>query len=211
MSAGEADGSGDAVAVFAQAFERRIGLHREIHLRAADEIVQIARRHFVALHGIDERGQNFRGSAQSCGRRSHGRVAVEVLLVAGDGIVESGAPFREAALFCGEIGAFVGDVVDEAHEGVESGEGIALRLGQEEKRVVEIAVGGARNAVAFGVGVVDRYARFGRACLGRNGTGSRADFSDFGRKLGHRCASSERPRRRACFALLMAGRWWSVS
>ena len=59
VGAGQADRSGDAIAVFAEAIEGRVGAKSQIHLGAADEIVEVARGHFVALHGVDESGQNF--------------------------------------------------------------------------------------------------------------------------------------------------------
>ncbi len=171
MCASESNGAGDAIAVFAQPVERRIGLHSEVHLGAADEVVKIARGHFVALHGVHERGQYFRGSAESCGGRGHRGVAVETLFMPGDGVIEGGTPIREATLFCGKIGAFVCDVVHEAHEGVQRSQGIAFRTGEQEKRVIEIAVGRTSDTVAFGVGVVDDYPRFGSAlfCPQRDG------------------------------------------
>ena len=52
---------------------------------------------------------------------------------AGDGGVESGAPVGEAALLGGEIVAFVGDVVDQAHESVERGESVALGRREADK------------------------------------------------------------------------------
>ena len=130
MRAGEADGAGDAIAIFAQAIEGRIGVDGEIHFRAGDQIVEIARGHVVAAHGVDERGEDFGGAIAGLPRRKRG-AAIELAVSAGDGFVESGAPFGQAALLGGEIIAFVGDVVDQAHESVERGEAVALGFRQQ--------------------------------------------------------------------------------
>ncbi len=56
-------------------------------------------------------------------------------------------------MFGGEVLAFVGNVVDQAHEGVKGGQGVALGLRQKEKSVIEIAIRGAGDAMAVFVRV----------------------------------------------------------
>ncbi|PYT60759.1 MAG: hypothetical protein DMG35_10480 [Acidobacteria bacterium] len=163
VGAGQTDRSGDAIAILAQTFEGRVRANRQIHFRATNEIVQITRGDFVALHGIDEAGQDFRSSTQRRGRRGHGGIPVKNLFLTGDGLIESGAPFGESALLGGKVLAFIGDVVDEAHECVEGGESIALRFGKEKKCVVEIAARGARDAMAMVVGINNRGGKLGRS------------------------------------------------
>src|SRR5712664_161093 len=87
----------------------------------------------------------------------------------GDGLIESRAPFRESTLLFREIRAFVRNVVHEAHERIESSQSIALGLWQEEKSVIEIAVGAAGDAMAFFVGLRDRRGGMGRSIPTRSG------------------------------------------
>src|SRR5690349_2247891 len=61
VCAGEANSSGNAMAIFAKAVKRRIGLDREIHLGAGDEVVEIAGGHVVALNCVHKRGESFGG------------------------------------------------------------------------------------------------------------------------------------------------------
>ena len=147
VRAGEADGAGDAVAIFAEAVEGGVIANGEIHLGAGDEVVEIARGHVVAAHGVHESGENFGGALGSCGGRQRR---------AGDGGVERGAPAGEAFLFDGDVFAFVGDVVDEAHEGVEGDDAVAAGFREEEEGVIEIAVGGFGDLQAGLVGRGDR-------------------------------------------------------
>src|SRR5258708_3110218 len=59
MRARETNSSSDTIAILAEAVEGRIGLDGEVHFRAGDQVVQIARGHVEATHGIDEGGENF--------------------------------------------------------------------------------------------------------------------------------------------------------
>jgi len=59
VGAGEAHGSRYAVTIFFQAVEGGIRFYCEIHFGAGDQIVQVARGHVEAAHGIDERGKDF--------------------------------------------------------------------------------------------------------------------------------------------------------
>src|SRR6266436_769247 len=120
----EADCAGYAIAIFAQTVEGRIPLDCQIHFGAADEVVKVARGHFVTLHGVDEGGEDFGSAAQRRRRRGHGRVAVENMILPGDVLIQSGAPFGEAALLRAEVHTFVHNVVHETHESVESGQGV---------------------------------------------------------------------------------------
>src|SRR5580700_316404 len=109
--------------------------------------MKVARRHAVALHGVDEGGEN--GDT----------VRFAVLRRIGalrEGVVESGAPSGKSALLIGDLVAFIGYVIDQAHEGVESGERVALWFRQEEKRVIKIAVSGFDDALALLVGIRQR-------------------------------------------------------
>src|SRR5258708_3635868 len=81
---------------------------------------------------------------------------------AGDSCIESSAPFRQATLFCGEVVAFVGYVINKTHESVERGEAVALGLGQQVEGVIKIAARGTRDLVASGVGGLD--VEFGLGC-----------------------------------------------
>jgi len=67
-------------------------------------------------------------------------IEIQQLVGATDRFVKCGAPSGEAALLGGKVVAIVGDIVDQAHEGVEGGDAVALCLGQKEKGVVEIAL-----------------------------------------------------------------------
>ena len=149
VRAGESNRAGYTIAIFAEAVEGRVRLHRQIHLCAADQVVKIARGHFVTVHGVHEHGQDFGSAAQGRHRRGHRSVAIEKSFLPGDSLIESGAPPRKTALLCREVRAFVRNVVHKAHEGVESSQAIALRPWQEEEGVIEVAVGGAGDAVAF--------------------------------------------------------------
>ncbi len=80
-----------------------------------------------------------------------------------DGLIESGAPFRESALLLRQVRIFVRNVVHPAHKSIERGQGVTLRLRQEKKGVVEIAVGGSRDTVAFVVRFRSNRARPGRS------------------------------------------------
>src|SRR5581483_11780537 len=66
-----------------------------------------------------------------------------------NGFVESRAPTSQAALLGGEAAGFIGDVVNETHEGVQGNDAVALVPGEQEKCVIEIAVGGTGDAVAL--------------------------------------------------------------
>jgi hypothetical protein len=132
------------IAIFAEAIEGLVVADGEIHFGAGDEVVEIARGHVVAAHGVDERGKNFGGA---CGR------GIRVDRRAGNGGVEGSAPFGQAALFDREVFAFVGDIVNEAHERVEGDDAVTAGFREEEEGVVEIAVGGFGDAEAGVVGV----------------------------------------------------------
>ena len=117
----------------------------------------------------------------------------------GEGAIESGAPPGQTALFVGDVVAFVGYIVDQAHEGVEGGEAVALGLGQEEKGVIKIAVRGFDDALAFFVRV-----------------GHELTAAEFCRSSGLRFVATARvtkarPSKRTCLALLMEGRRCRVS
>src|SRR5262249_3146035 len=99
-----------------------------------------------------EGGKNFGRAGRIFGAFIEGGRAVSEGDVAGDGVVEGRTPVCEAALLGGEVGAFVGNVVNEAIEGVKSGERVALLFREEIEGVVEIAVRGAGDAVAGFVG-----------------------------------------------------------
>ncbi len=45
-------------------------------------------------------------------------------------------------MFYGDVFAFVGDVIDEAHKSIEGDDPVAARFREEEEGVIEIAVGG---------------------------------------------------------------------
>src|SRR5260370_9164297 len=62
--------------------------------------------------------------------------------------MEGSPPFCEATLFGGEIIVLVGDVVNQPHEGIESGKAVAALFRQEKKRVVEITARRTRYTVA---------------------------------------------------------------
>ncbi len=59
-------------------------------------------------------------------------------------------------MFYGDVFAFVGDVVDEAHEGVEGDDAVAAGFREEEECVIEIAVRGFGDLEAGLVGSGDR-------------------------------------------------------
>ena len=70
MGTGETNRAGDAITIFAKAIEGRIGTDGEIHFRAGDQIVKIARGHVIATHGVDQRGQDFPCSYRRFTRKS---------------------------------------------------------------------------------------------------------------------------------------------
>jgi len=80
VRAGEADGAGYAVAVFAETIECRVIADGEVHFSARDEIVKIARGHFVAAHGVDERGQDFGGARRPGFLKWRDSISVEALI-----------------------------------------------------------------------------------------------------------------------------------
>ncbi len=128
--------------------------------------MQVARRHAVTLHGVHQRRKNGRRRQARCDSERLPESARDAL---SDGAVESGAPSGQAALFVGDVVAFVGNVIDEAHEGIESGECVALGFGQEEKRVIKIAVRGFDDALAFFVGIRERKLTAMEFCRVRSG------------------------------------------
>ncbi len=111
--------------------------------------MKIARGHFVTPHSVHERGQDVSRTTQGRRWRDCGGGAVKKLFLPGDRFIESRAPFRQATLLGGEVRAFVGNVIDKTHEGVQSSKPVALRLRQEKKGVVKIAMGSAGDTVAF--------------------------------------------------------------
>src|SRR5260370_14543394 len=63
------------------------------------------------------------------------------MILPGDVLIQSGAPFGEAALLRAEVHTFVHNVVHETHASVESGQGVPLRLPKKEGSAVEITLG----------------------------------------------------------------------
>ena len=170
MRAGEAHGPGNAVTIFAQSVEGRIGLDCQIHFSPGNEVVQVARRHIEAVHGVDERGQHFRGAGKDLSRQGRTTICASG---AGDGFVEGSTPFSEAALLRGDVVAFIRNIVDGTHEGVESSEAVALGLWEEIEGVIKIAAGCTGDLVASFVGLGDgRGGIEGRQC-GRRAAGRR--------------------------------------
>src|SRR5439155_2462258 len=98
-------------------------------------------------------GKDFGFTIQGFGRQGHGGVAIKNLRVPGNGLIERGAPLRQTALLCEKALIFIRDIVNEPHESIESGQGVALGLRQKKESVVEIAVRGTRDAMAFFVGL----------------------------------------------------------
>src|SRR5207253_5447022 len=98
-------------------------------------------------------------------RRGHGGISIKNLLLAGDGLIEGGAPASEPALFGGEVLLFIRNIVDEAHEAVKGRQRVALGFRQQEKGVIEIAVRGAGDAVAVLVGCGNRGHRRWRSIM----------------------------------------------
>src|SRR5579863_6415443 len=81
---GEVDGAGHAVAIFAEAIESRVVADGKVHLGAGDQVVQVARGHFVAAHGIDERGKDFGGARRPRFLKWRDSISVEALIQARD-------------------------------------------------------------------------------------------------------------------------------
>ena len=79
MQASEADGSGNAIAIFRQAIERRVSSDRQIHFRAENQIVKVARGDFEARDGVRQRRKNCVAAG-----------------AARDGFIEQRAPASEA-------------------------------------------------------------------------------------------------------------------
>jgi len=131
MRAGEADRAGHSITVFAQPVESGIGPDGEVHFGAGDQVVQVARGHAEAAHGVGQRRQDFGGPPR---RRfeAQGRAAVEKRAITADGFIECGAPFGQAALLRGNVQALVGDIVNQAHESVQSGQAVAFGFGQQK-------------------------------------------------------------------------------
>ena len=103
MRAGKADGARNPVAIFAEAVEGRIGLDGEVHFRPADQVVEVAGRHFVALHGVDQGGKDGRCAGWDGRFIGNG---------AGSSGIEGRTPLGQAALFGSDVVPFVSDVVD---------------------------------------------------------------------------------------------------
>src|SRR5262249_52629973 len=148
VSAGKADGTSDAIAVFAQAVEGGIGFDREIHFRTGDEIVKIARRHFVEAGRVDEGGKSFFRKLWVGIGEGESRVGVKDLVEAGNEFIERGAPLGEATLLGGNVLAFVRDIIYEAIEGVEGDNAITFLFGKKKERWIKTAMGGACDLVA---------------------------------------------------------------
>ena len=115
MQARQAHGSGHAVAVFAQPVERRVIADGQIHFRAGNQIVKIARGNVETLDRVRKRGKD--------------RMARNI---AGYGRIQRGAPARQAALLVRRAAHRVRNVVDQAHERVERAQRVALGLRQHE-------------------------------------------------------------------------------
>src|SRR5207302_5748802 len=173
VRAGQTYCSGHAITVFAETVEGRITANGEVPFGAADESVEIARGHVVTPHRVNQCGQDMPSARQSGGGRSHGGISVEDLLLSRDGLVESCAPAGETTLLGGQVLAFVGNIIDETHEGIKSSEGIALGLRQEEKCVIEVAIRGARDVMTLVVGFGNRcrqvWRSMRRSCYRRHG------------------------------------------
>ena len=148
VRAGEADSAGDAVAIFAETVEGGIGADSEVHFGAGDEVVEVACRHMETLHGVHEGGEDFALAGEIAGGERAGSIAIEDLRLAGHGFVESGAPSCEAALLLWDVADFIGNVINQAHEGVEGNDTVAARFRKEEESGIEAAVGGASDLVA---------------------------------------------------------------
>jgi hypothetical protein len=132
--------------------------------------VQIAGWHVEAAHGVDQRREDFSFAKKRFTGQGLCSRAIKELRVACDRFIKCRAPFGEAALFGVQTFAFVSDVVDKTHEGIERGETIALGLRQEIEGVIKIAASSAGDLMAVLVGLSN-----GRCCAGvvRRGPGSR--------------------------------------
>ena len=108
---------------------------RQIHFRAENQIVEIARGNLKARNRIRQRGQN----GMSAG-------------VPGGRFIQHRAPARQAAALRFQIAGFVGNVVHQPHERIERAKRVPLWLAQAEKCQIKAAVRLARDAIALGVG-----------------------------------------------------------
>ena len=163
MRARQSDSTGHAIAILAQPLERRVGPHGQIHLRSTDQIMQMARGHFVPHHRVHQCGQDLRRTIQGRSRRGQSARTVKDLRLPGDRLIESGAPSCQTALFRGEVLTFIGNVIHEAHKRIQGRQRIPLRSRKEKKGMVEIAMRGARHAVTFCVGIRNGSAQLGRS------------------------------------------------
>jgi hypothetical protein len=135
MDDGEADDTGDEVAVaveVVEGFDLRAG---EVAGDAIDHFMEEAVRDLEALGGVGESGPE----------GVWGGVALE-------DEIEVVAPLVEG--FGGGVFA-IGEVVAAAHEGVDGAHGEAFMAGEEEEGVVEIAGAAAGDGLAVGVGLLD--------------------------------------------------------
>ncbi len=76
---------------------------------------------------------------------------------AGNRFIEHGAPTGQAIALGIQVAGFVGDVVHQAHEGVEGAKRVALFLAQAEESEIEAAARFSGDARAFGVGRGDGF------------------------------------------------------
>ncbi len=149
VQAREPHGSRHAVAILRKLVERRIRCDRQIHLRAENQIVEIARRYVESRNRIGEGGQD--------------RVAARL---AGDRFIEHAAPTGEATPLRFEVAGLVRNIVDQPHERIEREQRVALVARQAEKCEIEAAMGSSRNPIAFSVGIADRDGvGFCRSCI----------------------------------------------
>ena len=118
MQAGESYGAGHAVAIFAQALKRGVARFGEVHLRAGDQIVEIARRDAGSAGGVGK-GRQDRMRRRRRRRRPDraGRASAPEPRVFSATLSGAVAPRRAWR---------IGDIIHQAHERVEGAEGVAL-------------------------------------------------------------------------------------
>ncbi len=113
MQTGKPHGSGHAVAIFSQAVERGVGTYCKIHLRAQDQIVEIARRDFKPRNRIRQGGEN----------------CVPVRSTR-DSVIEHRTPSGKTRAFRIQIASLVGNIVHKPHERIERAHRNALLFSQ---------------------------------------------------------------------------------
>ncbi len=132
----ETDDGGDPVAVEAEVFEGPVAVVGEVHLDAADKVLEVGLGDFVGLGGVGEGGEDGAVRQATVGR------------------IEAGGELLEGGLLVVKGGDFVDSVVAVATEGVGGVDGAALGGGEGEEGVVEVPglTPGDEAALFVGVG-----------------------------------------------------------